>query len=497
MARQAYLAFDLGAESGRAMLGLLDGDVLSLEEMHRFPTAHSRLPDGMHWDLLGLWNHLVEGLGKAGAYCREQKIDLVSLGVDTWGVDIALQGESGAVLGLPFCYRDPRHVTAAEQTLEKHSHAKIYEATGMQHLPFNTIFQLVAYRNSEPKLLAAARQMLFMPDLLHFFFTGRAVNEATIASTSSMIDPHTRQWALPLLGELDLPTHMLGHVINAGELVGQLRPELAEAADVRADLRVIAPASHDTASAIAAVPADPDRPWAYLSSGTWSLLGVELAQPLVNDAAREANFTNEGGVDGTIRFLKNIGGLWLVQESRRYYEAQGRSYDYETLTRQAAEAEPFRTIVDTWHPPFLQPGKMPEKIAAFAEKTGQPKPETVGQTIRCCLESLALTYRKTLADAERLTDRAVEVLHIVGGGGKNELLNQMTANAIGKPVVVGPYEATAAGNALVQAMGAGNVEDLAHIRRIVRNSFAPKTFEPTDTGQWDAAYERFETVLGQ
>lgn len=498
MSTKAYLAFDLGAESGRAMLGVIEDGKLALHEVHRFANTLHRLPDGLHWNTLGLWANLIEGLRRAGEFCRDRDWHLVSLGVDTWGVDFGLIGESGGLLGLPFAYREPRNNKAMAKTLERIGAERLYGATGIQFMALNTLFQLIAMADAEPGLVQRAKHLLWTPDLLHYFFTGEARHESSIASTSQMVDAARGGWIEPILHELGLPTGMLGSTMPPGTVVGPLLEHVAEEADVEPSVKVIAPASHDTASAVAATPAQPgSEDWCYLSSGTWSLMGVELNQPVLTGAAREAGFTNEGGVDGTIRFLTNIGGLWLVQEIRRAYEKQGESYDYEALTRLAGQAEPFRTIVDPDHGPFMQPGDMPEKLAAFAESTNQPKPESIGQFVRCALESLALTYRRTLENLQRVLDRKLRVIHILGGGGRNKLLSQMTADATGLPVTAGPFEATAAGNVLVQAMGAGDVDDLAHLRRIIRDSFDPVTYEPTDIGRWNDAYARYQAVIGK
>jgi len=492
---KAYVAFDLGAESGRAMLGVLDGGKLTLHEMHRFANVIHHLPDGFHWNTVGWWANLKEGLAKAVAYCKDNDLELTSVGVDTWGVDFGLLGKSGSLLGLPWVYRDPRNEAAMDKAIEQIGAERLYDMTGLQFMPFNTLYQLVALKESEPAVLDAADRLQFTPDLLHYFFTGNKINESSIASTSQMIDPRTGQWANGLLNELGIPSKMLGDVVPPGTVVGTLRKEVADETGASTDLQVITPATHDTASAVAAVPADATTNWMFLSSGTWSLMGLELDEPIISEAARAQNYTNEGGVNGTIRFLKNISGLWLVQEVRRAYEKQGESYDYDALTRMAGEAEPFRTLVDPDHSPFLQPGDMPGKIAAFAEATDQPKPETPGQFVRCCLESLAMTYRRTLEGMIDVTGKAIDVIHIVGGGGKNELLNQMTADATNRTVIVGPYEATAVGNLLVQAMGAGDLKDLDEIRQVVKASFQPRSFEPADTGKWDDAYGRYTAVL--
>lgn len=498
MKSKAYLAFDLGAESGRAMLGVLQDGKLSLHELHRFANLPVRLPSGLHWNLLDLWSHLVTGLRKAVVHARENGLDLVSLGVDTWGVDFGLIGASGELLGLPFAYRNERNTRAMEKTLATLGAGELYRRTGISSWFFNTLFQLAAQRDSEPCLLQHAQRLLFMPDLLHYFFTGRCANEASIASTSQLLDPRTGlgTWATDLLAGLDIPSQMLGELVAPGTILGPLRPELAAEVGTPEGLKVIAPACHDTASAVAAVPADGQANWCYLSSGTWSLMGAELAAPVINEAAHAASFTNERGVSGSIRFLTNIAGLWLIQQVRQSFAQRGQEHDYAAIARLAGEAKPFATLVNPAHAPFGLPGQMAEKIAEFARATGQPIPVTIGQFARCCVESLALSYRRSLSSLEKLTGRRFDVIHIVGGGGQNTLLNQMTADATGRKVVVGPFEATAAGNVLVQALGDGAVRDLAEIRRIVANSFPLTTYQPTDTSAWDRNFDRFVGLLG-
>jgi rhamnulokinase len=511
MSRQGYVAFDLGAESGRAMLAILEterdgrGGRLTLEEAHRFPTEMLKLPSGYHWNLTGLFAQLLVGLRRCHEMALERGVELVSLGVDTWGVDYALIGKSGQLLGLPFAYRDERNIAAMDQALKALGDQRIYDATGIQFMRFNTLYQLVADRDREPEVLRAAARMLNIPDVLHYFFSGVMANEATIASTTQMVDPRpgpTGVWARDLLESLQLPTGMLADIVPAGTKIGTLRADLAMQLGVPATIDVVTPGSHDTASAVAAVPTDTGsaQHWAYISSGTWSLLGAELDEPLLSDASRQASFTNERGVAGKIRYLKNIAGLWLVQECRRAFEAQGHSYDYGTLTHLAGESQPLRTLIDPAHAPFALPGRMPQKIADFAKATGQPVPETPGQLVRCCLESLALTYRHTLDRLEKLLGKRMEVLHIVGGGGRNGLLNQLTADAIGRPVVVGPYEATAIGNALTQALGRGDLADLSALRRVVRDSFPVTTCTPAPgSGQSGiaAALPRYLALLGK
>lgn len=497
MPRSGYIAFDLGAESGRTMLGVLEAERVELIEINRFANRPVRLPSGLHWDITGLFANLLDGLAGAGQKARQMDVELVSLGVDTWGVDFALVGRSGQVLGLPYAYRDEQFPTVMQKTIDFMGAPALYEATGIQFLPFNTLYQLVAMRDREPMVLDHAQSALNIPDLLHYFFSGQVKNEATIASTTQMIDPRTGHWNGRLLREMGLASHLFHEPVPAGTKIGTLREPLAEQAQVPV-VDVIVPGSHDTASAVAAVPVRPDvANWAYLSSGTWSLLGAELDEPVVNEDAREAGFTNERGVGDKIRFLKNISGLWLVQEVRRGYEAKGESYDYAQLTDMARKAKGFRTLVDPAHEPFGSPGGMLEKIADFAKATDQPAPSTPGQYVRCCLESLALTYRRTLLDLERLLGREMDVLHIVGGGGKNDLLNQMTADAIARPVVVGPYEATAMGNALTQAIGRGELADLAALRAVVRNSFDVTETRPKNAKKFAEQTERFASICGK
>ena len=501
MSRQAYLAIDLGAESGRVMAGRLVDGRLQLREVHRFLHEPARFPAGLHWDLTGIWSNLLRGLRQGLAWCRQEQLEQVSIGVDAWGVDCALLGRSGALLGLPFAYRDPRNVPAEEELFRRVSRERVYAATGIQFMSLNTLPQLVAWQGAEPEAFAAADKLLFMPDLFNYLLTGEAVVESSIASTSQMVDPRTGDWAWDLLAEVGLPTQMLGPIVPAGSPVGELLPQVrseigATPADGASRLQVTATAGHDTAAAVAAIPAaSAAEPWCYISSGTWSLMGAELSEPCLTDAARKAPFTNECGVDGRIRFLKNIAGLWLVQECRRHLNKQGQELDYQQLTDAARSAPPLQTLLDTQHAPFAAPGEMPEKIAQYARETGQAVPSDVGAVIRACLESLALTYRLTLDKLEQVLGQSFEIVHVVGGGGKNDLLNQMTADCLGRPVIVGPYEATATGNILVQALATGEVRDLAGIRRVVVDSFQPQRYEPTDTAAWDTAYGRFQELI--
>ncbi|MEM6392589.1 MAG: rhamnulokinase family protein [Planctomycetota bacterium] len=486
---QGFLAFDLGAESGRAMIVRFDGQTASLEEAHRFPNRLVELPSGTHWNTTGLWLELVEGLGKATDLAKQTDTPIVALGVDTWGVDFGLIGGQGELLGLPHAYRDARNAPAMQRAIDRIGEAALYAGSGIQLLNFNTLFQVEAQQHAEPRSLELAERLLFMPDLLHYFFSGEQANELTIASTSAMLKPDATSWASDLLDRLALPHHFLKDVIPAGSRIGTLRPALAEAAGLGDAPAVVAPGSHDTASAIAAVPLSPEHAatgdWAYLSSGTWSLLGMELDEPIVTDAARAAGFTNERGVGGKVRFLTNIAGLWLVQQVRAGFAAAGQTLSYAELTEQAEASEPFRTLIDPNHASFAAPGGSLEKLKAFGDATGQPAPETPGQCVRCCLETLALEYAHALQAVEAVTGRHAVVLHIVGGGGQNGLLNRMTANAIHRPVVVGPFEATALGNGLTQAIGTGALAGLDELRAVVRHSFELETVEPDPTDPTD------------
>ena len=491
MSSHAHLALDLGAESGRAILGLLKNERLTLHELHRFTNVPQQLNTGSHWNLDALWDNVKESVRRASSFAADNDLTLVSVGVDSWGCDYGLIDAAGAVIEPPHCYRDERNVAAYTETIDAIGKKAIYERTGIQFMPFNTLYQLVAAHDANPEMLARADKLLFMADLMHYFFTGSPVVESSLASTSQMIDPHNGSWANSLVEAAGLPTHMLGEVVPAATNLGSLRDELAVELGVTNSLSVIAPAAHDTGSAVAAVPADENSDWCFISNGTWSPLGVELHDPVLTDKARSASFTNEGGVAGTIRFLKNITGLWLVQQCRRDFAESGSDFDYAALTELAAQAEQFRTIVDPAHGPFAMPGSMLKKIEDFALATKQPALIGPGEYVRCCLESLALACRYTLDLLEAVLDRHFDVVHVVGGGARNLLLNQMIANATGRRVIVGPIEAAAVGNVLVQAMGSGVITDLSHLRRIVSLSFEPQTYKPQDSNSWETAYKRF------
>ncbi len=493
----AYLAIDLGASSGRAIVGILEGDPqrLRLEEVHRFEHLACPTPTGPVWDLTGIWQSVLTGLRAGAAWCRKNEIELQTIGVDTWGVDWALLGKSGELLSLPHCYRDPKNEVASKKVLERlGGFEQLYERTGIQLLPFNTLFQVAARYEQEPKLFDVADRLVFLPDLLNYWLSGEVSTERTIASTSSMISVETGDWDYSLLKELGLPTHMLGPIVEPGTKLGMLRSEVAEATGASSKIQIVTTASHDTAAAIAAVPGAEDPSWAYVSSGTWSLLGVELDSPLVSEAARAVPFTNEQGIGKTVRFLKNIAGMWFVQQYRQDLEKEGKQLTFAQMTREAEAAEPYRTLVDPNASDFATPGNLVEKMRDFARRTEQPVPETVGQAVRCWLESLAFSYRRTLEQLEAVVGQTFDVLHIVGGGIQNKLLNQMAAQILDRPVICGPVEATAIGNVLVQAMGSGEVADIVELRQIVARSSELEHYEPGEVPTSDEVVERFLKV---
>lgn len=488
-ATKKMLAFDLGAESGRGLVAAFNGERLDLEVVHRFPNGPVQTLDALHWDVLRLWGEMLDALRRAGA----QHGDLASVGVDTWGVDFALLGRHGTLLGNPRHYRDPHTEGIMDAAFTVVPRAEVFRQTGIQFMRFNSLFQLLALKRDRSPLLDAAETMLMIPDLFHYWFTGIQANEATNASTTQLIDPHTRGWAVDLMRRFGLPERILGSLVQPGTVLGPLRPSVAAQAGV-AGLPVIAPATHDTAAAVAAVPAAGDA-WAYISSGTWSLMGVETRRPLTDERTLRVNFTNEGGVDGTIRLLKNIMGLWLVQECRRAWEKSGKNYTYEELMRLADAAPPFVSVVNPDHDTFVLPSSMPAAIGEFCRKNGQSVPTEPGAVVRCALEALALRYRWVLGRLEELVGKRLDTIHIVGGGSQNTLLCQLTADACDRPVVAGPVEATALGNVLVQMLGLGLVGSLAEGRSVVRRSFDVRTFEPRHASQWHEPYERFLQLI--
>jgi rhamnulokinase len=466
---QHYLAFDLGAESGRAMLGTLDAGRLKIEELHRFLNTPVRVFDALYWDTLRLWHEIQRGLYVAG---RERKLHLDGIGIDTWGVDFALLGPDGALADNPRHYRDGRTNGVMEKLFAIVPRAEVFAQTGIQFMQLNSLYQFYALKLANSPALAAARTLLFMPDLLNYWLTGTARAERTIASTSQFYDPRLKTWAFDLLQRLGLPAHILPEIVDPGAQVGSLLGPVATEAGL-GPVPVYATGCHDTASAVEAVPAE-GSDWCYISSGTWSLMGVELNEPIISAQVLAENLTNEVGAAGKVRFLKNIAGLWLLQECRRTWALEGDAYSYEELVRLAGEIEPGRPTIDP--DAFLEPGDMPRKIVAHCRARGIAAPETPAQFTRTILESLAERYRQVLESLETLAGHRFNVVHIVGGGSRNSLLNQLVANATRRTVVAGPTEATAIGNVLIQAIGAGALSGLEEARAVVRRSFEVQVF---------------------
>ena len=485
MSQTHYLAIDLGAESGRAILGTFDGARLDLAELHRFPNIPVRLHDGLHWDVLRLWHEIKEAVQLAA---RQHGQSLASVGLDTWGVDFALLDRAGALIGNPYHYRDDRTDGMMDAAFQRMPREQIFEHTGIQFLQINALFQLLSMALDGSPALECAATFLTIPDLFNYWLSGQAVCEFTNATTTQCYDPRRGDWAAPLLAALGIPRQMFPPVVAPGTALGALRPALAEELGA-AGLTVVAPACHDTGSAVAAVPAE-GQDFAWISSGTWSIMGVETREPVITPQSLAFNLTNEGGIAGTFRCSKNVLGLWLVQECRRTWAAQGHDWSYTELTALAAQAAPLAAVVDPDHDDFLKPGDMPARIQAFCRRTGQPAPDSPAAIVRCALESLALKYRWVLECLEAVTGRRLEPIHIIGGGTQNRLLNQLTADATGRTVVAGPAEATAAGNLLVQAIALGHISSVADARAVARRSFTPEVFSPARSADWDAAYRR-------
>ncbi len=481
-----YLAIDLGAESGRVMLGTLTDDRISLAEVHRFPNHLRRAGASLHWDIPALFQEVKSGLRQAGAL----KLPIASVSTDSWGIDYVLLDEAGEIMPPAFHYRDPRTARGVQRVRSMVPWPEVFAETGIQFMPLNTIYQLAA---EDPTRLSSARQLLPMADAFNYFLSGVPRAEESLASTTQLYNPRTRDWSPKLLSVLGFPRAVFPPIVPSGSKLGTVRPELARELGL-SPLEVIATCSHDTGAAVAAAPGDGDD-WAYLSSGTWSLLGAELRTPLLTDRCRDFNFTNEIGHGGTVRLLKNLVGLWIVQECRREWGRQGHEYDYATLMSLAEAAPAFTALINSDEARFLAPGNMPQKIAAYCHETNQPAPTTPGATVRCILESLALAYRRTLAQLEELVGHSISRLHLVGGGSQSALLNQFTANALGIPVLAGPVEATALGNVLLQAISLGHLPSLAAARELVRNSFPIIRFDPRNRTEWDQAAQKIPTKI--
>lgn len=465
-----YLAVDIGAESGRVMCGNLSDGLLRLEQLHRFANQPVHLPGGFYWDSFRLFHEMLEGLTVAG---RERKLRVDGIGIDTWGVDFGLLGGDGGLIDCPRHYRDARNNGVMERMFQVVPREEIFQQTGIQFMAINSLTQLYAMRLENSRALECAERLLFIPDLLNYWLTGVERAEVTIASTSQFYDPRARAFCGPMLERFGIPSRILPQLIEPGRLLGHLLPKVAERTGLGA-APVFTSAGHDTASAVVAAPGEGDD-WCYVSSGTWSLMGVELPEPVIDARALELNFTNEAGVAGRTRLLKNIAGLWILQECRRCWAEAGERYSYEELAQLAEESGPAKALVNP--DDFLDPGDMPARIAAWLCARGLPAPQTKGEICRIVLESLAERYRQVLEGLESLTGRTIRKIHIVGGGSKHALLNRLVAQATGRTVYAGPVEATAAGNVLVQAMGAGAIRDLEEARQVVRRSFEIEKFD--------------------
>jgi rhamnulokinase len=489
MTSSTFAAIDLGAESGRVILGTLEKDKLQIQEFHRFSNGGVRLGKNLHWDVLGLWREIKTGLSKVA---EQSGGNLLGIGLDTWGVDFGLLDARNNLIGNPYHYRDARTNGMPEAVFERVPMDKVYAQTGIQFMQLNSLYQLFAMAQADDPGLSIAQTFLNMPDLFNFFLTGVKANEFTIASTTQCYNPVEQQWAFELLNTLGIPTDIFGEIVSPGTILGKLRNPLSEELGLF-NVDVIASAGHDTASAVAAVPASTSD-YVYLSSGTWSLMGVELDDPMINAESLNANMTNEGGVGGNIRFLKNIVGLWLLQECRRQWSNCGLDFGYEQLIAMAAQAPAFSALVNPNDERFLAPKDMVAEIQTFCQETGQSVPKEKGAIVRCVLESLALEYSSVAELIDHLTGKTHPIIHIIGGGSQNRLLNQLTANATGKTVISGPVEATAIGNILVQAIATGEIDSLADGREIVRNSFDVETHKPEDEDAWDSAKQRYRKI---
>jgi rhamnulokinase len=486
---KVYLAVDLGAGSGRVLAGEFDGNRIELHELNRFDNIGLQLPTGVHCNITQLYQNILEGLRIAADTYGDS---VVSIGIDTWGVDYGLFDKDGRLLGLPYNYRDSRTDGMMEKAFEKVSKEEIYNKTGVPSLFFNSLYQLLSEVESRSPALESAEDMLFIPDMLGYWLTGKKTQERSFASTTQLYNPTTKDWDFELIETLGLPKRLFKKISDPGTVLGELRDKVATRTGLEG-VKVITVAGHDTASAVAAVPSQAKTP-AFLSSGTWSLLGLELPKPVINEQSLADGFTNEIGVNNTVRFLNNICGLWLIQETKRYWRAGGEDVPYSKMAGFAAEATPFRSLINPDDKRFIEADRMPEKIQAFCHETGQPIPETKGEIIRCIYESLALRYATVWQKLIQYTEHKPQTLHIVGGGCQDKLLNQFAANSIGVRVAACPVEATGLGNILAQMLADGEINNLSEGRKIVLNSSLVETFEPEDQVIWREAKAKFANI---
>ena len=489
MNQKFFLAFDLGASSGRAILGTLQNDKLKLTEIHRFKNQMSQIHGSYFWNIYNLFEELKTGLKKC---ISEYNVQPDSFGIDTWGVDYALVDADGQLVGLPFAYRDHRTDNVMDELFNDIPREEVYNLTGIQFMQFNTLFQLFSSISTNYQGLSIADSLLFTPDVLNFLFTGIKKNEYTIASTSQLLKPGKAEWETKLFQAAGIPQKLTEDLIQPGTVLGKILPEVAAQTGSK-EIPCIAVGSHDTASAIVSVPAEGKR-WAYLSSGTWSLLGIETREPLVSEKTLELNFTNEGGVEGTTRFLKNIMGMWLIQECKRIWDEE-KEISWEEIVELSNAEQPFKCLINPDDPGFLNPGNMPKAIRQYCKNTDQHIPLSKGEIARCIYDSLALKYRYTIEQIESVTNEKIDKLHIIGGGANNKMMNQLTADATGISVFAGPTEATAIGNIMMQAKASGMVDKLEDVRAVVRNSFDVLHYEPGSKVDWAAAYTRFKILM--
>ncbi|MDQ8194558.1 rhamnulokinase [Coraliomargarita sp. SDUM461004] len=487
--KKIYLAVDLGAGSGRVLAGEFDGQRIELHELNRFENKPIELPDGWHWNITDLYQNILDGLKAAAKKYRNRPI---SVGIDTWGVDYGLLDADGRLIGTPYQYRDNRTDGMMASAFEKVSKKEIYEATGIQFMFFNSIFQLLSEVEKRNPAINIAEDLLFIPDLLGYWLTGQKTQERSIVSTTQLYNPTKKDWDYSLIERLNLPKQLFKKISDASDSLGQLRTSVQDYTGLK-KLKVVTVGGHDTASAVAAVPSQAKTP-AFLSSGTWSLMGLELAEPIISEQSFADAFTNEIGVNGTVRFLKNICGLWLIQESRRYWLNNGHDYGYAEMAGLAEKVTPFRSLINPDAPCFAEAGRMPEKIQAFCRETKQQVPETPGEVIRCIYESLALRYAEIWSKLSHYAHETPDCLHIVGGGCQDKLLNQFTACAIGATVKAGPVEATGLGNIMAQMLADGTINTLNEGRTIVDQSFPTQIYQPEDSAAWDGAKERFAAL---
>ena len=480
------LAFDFGASGGKAFLGILNDGKLTTEEIHRFSNDPVMVRGHFYWDVLRLFHEIKQGLIKCATSGHK---DITSIAIDTWGVDFGLLDEKGELIGNPVHYRDSRTDGMMEEVFKIISKDEVYLQTGIQFMSLNTIYQLYAMKKSDSASLNNAHTLLFMPDLLNYFLTGVKTTEYSIASTSQLLDPVKRQWNEYIFDKLDLPRNLFTNIISSGTVVGKLSADIAQETGL-GEVDVIAVAAHDTGSAVVSVPAFEEN-FVYISCGTWSLMGIESDEPIVNEKSYDLSYTNEGGALNKIRFLKNIMGLWLVQECKRQWEREGDSISFAELEQQANQANPFDSFIDPDCESFVAPGNMPERIRQYCRKTNQPVPESKGAIVRCIMESLAMKYRVTIEGLEDILGTKIPVIHMVGGGIKDKMLCQFTANATAREVITGPIEATAIGNIMVQAMALDAVDGLNEIRKIVKDSYPTTDFVPQQTEIWETAYKKY------